>query len=46
MKPIYMGVDIAGAQNTWACGISTSTDNLEICLPPAIIYIIADCELC
>jgi predicted nuclease with RNAse H fold len=36
MKPIYMGVDIAGAQNTWACGISTSTDNLEICLPPAI----------
>ena len=28
----YMGVDIAGAQNTWAWNFNT-TDNLEICLP-------------
>lgn len=36
MNPIYIGVDIAGAANTWVCGISSSGDGLEICLLPRL----------
>ena len=35
MKPIYMGVDIAEPRILKRVNL-TSTDNLEICLPPAI----------
>jgi len=35
MEVIYLGVDIAGASNTWACGLSPSEEGLSICLSPA-----------
>lgn len=32
---IYLGVDIAGASNTWACGLSAGASGLRMALPPA-----------
>lgn len=34
MNEIFLGIDIAGASNTWVCGLSLQADRLVIQLPP------------
>ncbi len=35
MNPIYLGVDVAGASNTWVAGLSAEGNSLRIVVPPA-----------
>lgn len=47
MEAIFLGVDIAGASNTWVCGLCPVQDHLEILLPPSkqsLAKIIQYCE--
>lgn len=34
MKPVYLGVDVAGASNTWICGLEPGPDGPVIVIPP------------
>lgn len=34
IEPIFLGVDIAGADNTWVCGLSSNKEGLIMHLPP------------
>lgn len=34
MNPIYLGIDVAGASNTWVCGLAPGATGPEVALPP------------
>jgi len=36
MEPIFLGVDVAGASNTWVCGLAPAEGGLTLILPPAV----------
>ena len=47
MTPIYLGVDIAGARNTWMCALASAEGHLRIVHDPESVtleYIVAYCE--
>src|SRR5690349_3810160 len=47
MTPIYLGIDIAGAANTWALALVPVGDGLAIVLPPRVFpltEIVAYCD--
>lgn len=37
MEPHFVGVDIAGAENTWACGVAPSHRGLQITFGPKLV---------
>jgi predicted nuclease with RNAse H fold len=47
MNPIYLGIDIAGASNTWAAGLSVTESNLTVTIAPrpsSLCQIIQTCK--
>ncbi len=47
MNPVYLGVDVAGARNTWVAALSPSEDGLEVVRSPSpssLSEIAAYCE--
>jgi predicted nuclease with RNAse H fold len=46
MQTVYLGVDVAGAGNTWVAGLSAGEDSLVLCLEPHRVSLQQVVETC